>query len=183
MKNLNLLQKAKMICGNTLVYVAIIACVSFTAASCGKDEDDILGTEKPYDPKNPADAEMAAWLFGVWGYSDSNGSLDIDNMYEFKADGTFTKILSIGISGGRQATVFTGKYRLSGNQLTLYELLKGTGPATATHFSMIWYLKMDSYDTKDIPEEDVVYEIARMDEDTLRIHLGEGIFSDYNRGQ
>lgn len=160
--------------------------ISVILISCTKDEDNTLksnDSERPYDPGNTTDAAMAAWLVGTWGYSNSSGNFYIDNMYEFKEDGTFYKILSSGTLGGRQATAYSGKYRISGNKITLYRQLKSTGLASATHFDKIWYIRMDSYDTKDVPDEDCVYEISRRDVDKLRIGPTDETSSDYIRGK
>jgi len=186
MKSMSFLQKIKTTHGNAiLLFVILVGTVSLMS-SCSKGEDNDHNSdesEKPYDPNNQMDAAMAAWLAGTWGYSDSNGSVYIDNMYEFKKDGTFYKILSSGVSGGRQATAFSGKYRISDNKLTLYKQLRSTGPATATHFDKIWYIEMDSYDTKDVPWEDTVYEISKEDNDILRFVISEATYLDYKRGR
>ena len=160
-------------------YVLLVAAVSLLSASCSKGEDN------DPDPAsgNPTDVAMVTWLLGTWGNSDSNGSIYIDNTYEFKKDGTFYKILSSGFSGGRQATAYSGKFRVSGNKLTLYKQLKSTGPATATHFKIIWYITMDSFETKDVPCEDTEYIISKIDNDILRIGTNEGIYTDFKRGQ
>ncbi len=124
--------------------------------------------------------ELAEWLVGLWGYSDSNGSVNYETMYEFKEDGTFYKIASTMIMGGRNGTEFKGKYRISGNKLILFDQLKSTGPASSHDFSThkIWYLTMDSYDTRDIPFEDTEYEISRTGNGMLKI--GD---TEYTRGQ
>ena len=60
---------------------------------------------------------------------------------------------------------------MSGNKLTLYKQLKSTWPATGTHFDVIWYIEMDSYDTKNVACEDIICEIIRQDNDILRIGI------------
>lgn len=123
---------------------------------------------------------MAEWLIGTWGYGDSNGALtrsvNLDIMYEFKADGTFYKLVTSMYMGGRSGTEFKGKYAISDNKLILSDQLKGTGPASS-HFDKIWYLTMDSYETKDVPVEDSEYEIKKNNDGTLMI--GDSV---YNRG-
>jgi hypothetical protein len=130
-------------------------------------------------PGTPAASTGDNWLIGTWGYSDSNtlANVDLEFMIEFKADGTFYKVVSVGISGGRSATEYKGKYRTEGNKLILYNQLKSTGPATGK-FDKIWYVTMDSYDTKDVPAEDAQYEIVRTADGNLKI--GE---SEYKRGK
>jgi hypothetical protein len=124
--------------------------------------------------------KLDEWLIGLWGYSDSNGTVNYDAMYEFKADGTFYKIVTTSVMALRNGTEFKGKYRISGNKLILFDQLKSTGPANSHDFSLhkIWYLKMDSYETKDVPFEDTEYEISRMDNGKLKIDDTE-----YTRGQ
>lgn len=78
--------------------------------------------------------------------------------------------------GGRSGTEFKGKYAISDNKLILSDQLKGTGPASS-HFDKIWYLTMDSYETKDVPVEDSEYEIKKNNDGTLMI--GDSV---YNRG-
>ncbi|NPV93325.1 MAG: S-layer homology domain-containing protein [Firmicutes bacterium] len=109
------------------------------------------------------------WLAGFWGYSTSNGSVNVEIMYEFKADGTFYKVVSSMWKGGRTATDFKGKYQVSGDKLILSDQLKGTGPASC-RFDKIWYLTMDSYDSQDIPAEDAEYVISRTSDDMLIIN-------------
>lgn len=125
--------------------------------------------------------ELADWIIGTWGYGTSNGPLTravhFNAMYEFKADGTFYKILSSMYLGANSATAYEGKYRISDGKLILSSQLKSTGPATS-HFDKIWYYTMDSYDTKDVPAEDVEYQISRNDDGTLKI--GD---TDYTRGR
>lgn len=125
--------------------------------------------------------ELADWIVGTWGYGESNGPLTrsvyYNAMYEFKADGTFFKILSSMYLGANTATAYTGKYRISDNKLILYDQLKSTGPASS-YYDKIWYFTMDSYDTKDVPAEDAEYEIVRNDDGTLKI--GDTV---YNRGR
>jgi len=144
--------------------------------------DTIKATQESNNPAAQASGSngLSEWLVGLWGYSDSNGNVNFDTMYEFKADGTFYKIASTMIMGGRNGTEFKGKYRISGNKLTLFDQLKSTGPASSHDFSThkIWYLTMDSYDTKDVPFEDTEYEISRTDNGMLKI--GD---TEYNRGQ
>lgn len=144
--------------------------------------DTIKATQESNNPAAQASGSngLSEWLVGLWGYSDSNGNVNFDTMYEFKADGTFYKIASTMILGGRNGTEFKGKYRISGNKLTLFDQLKSTGPASSHDFSThkIWYLTMDSYDTKDVPFEDTEYEISRTDNGMLKI--GD---TEYNRGQ
>lgn len=118
-------------------------------------------------PGTPDASSGNSGLIGTWGYSDSNGNVDMEFMLEFKTDGTFHKVVSTGSYGGRNATEFSGKYRTEGNNLTLYNQLKSTGPASS-RFDKIWYLTMDSYETKDISVEDAKYEFSKSD-DKLRI--------------
>ncbi|MEA4848163.1 MAG: S-layer homology domain-containing protein, partial [Clostridiaceae bacterium] len=113
--------------------------------------------------------ELAEWLIGTWGYSNSGGwgsNAHLEMMYEFKKDGTFYKVLAPMISGARTGNVFEGKYKISGDKLTLYDQLKSVGPAKS-YFDKIWYFEMESYDTKDVPVEDSEYKISRTDEGTL----------------
>ena len=113
--------------------------------------------------------ELAEWLIGTWGYSNSGGwgsNAHLEMMYEFKKDGTFYKVLAPMISGARTGNVFEGKYKISGDKLTLYDQLKSVGPAKS-YFDKIWYFEMESYDTKDVPVEDSEYKISRTDEGAL----------------
>ena len=141
-------------------------------------------TSIPTKPEAPTqdNKDMNEWLIGFWGYSDSAGGLDlssrvyIDYMIEFKADGTFLFILSSMWKGSRTATAFEGKYGISGDKLILSEQLKSTGGATTT-YDGIWYLAMDSYETRNIAYEDKEYTISRTSEGTLMIDDKE-----YQRG-
>lgn len=138
-------------------------------------------TTVPKPAEGAADSKnLADWLIGLWGYSDSNGNVDYDVMYEFMEDGTFQKIASGMILGSRSGTEFKGKYRISGNKLILFDQLKSTGPASSHDFGShkIWYLTMDSYETRDVSVEDQEYQISRMDNGKVKIDDTE-----YNRGQ
>jgi len=124
-----------------------------------------------------ASGDMTDWLVGYWGHSTSNGNVNMELMYEFKADGTFYKIVSSMYMGGRNGTEYKGKYSISGDKLILSDQLKGTGPASS-RFDKIWYLTMDSYETKDVPAENDEYQISRNADGTLKIgDVG------YNRGR
>lgn len=92
-------------------------------------------TAQPTKAPTPTvdEKDMNKWIVGFWGYSDSagpgtfDGRVYVDNMIEFKSDGTFYKIVSSMWRGARTATAFKGKYRISGNKLILSEQLKSTG--------------------------------------------------------
>jgi hypothetical protein len=130
-------------------------------------------------PGTPTASTGDNWLVGTWGYSDSNtnASIDVEFMIEFKADGTFHKVASARTSWSRNGTEYNGKYRTEGNKLILYNQLKSTGPATGK-FDKIWIVTMDSYDTKDVPAEDAEYEIVKTADGNLKI--GE---TEYKRGR
>ncbi len=132
-----------------------------------------IKTEEAKKPETMPDSGIVSneWLIGFWGHSDSNTNADLsmDFMYEFKADGTYYVILSSLWRGARTATYYEGKYKVSVDKLILSERLKGTGPASATHFKEIWYVKMDSYTTKDEAVEDSEFVISKTEDDKLII--------------
>jgi hypothetical protein len=132
----------------------------------------------PVPTTGAKDAEdMAEWLVGTWGYSTSNGNVSMEFMYEFKEDGNFNKVVSSMYMGARTATAYKGNYTISGDKLILSKQLKSTGSASS-NFNGIWYLTMESYESKDIPAEDVQYAISRTENDMLKINDVE-----YNRGR
>lgn len=120
------------------------------------------------ESKAPTTTSSVEWLIGSWGYSTSNGDVNMEIMYEFKADGTFYKVASTMSGGARTATDYKGKYRISGDKLILSDQLKGTGPASS-RFDKIWYITMDSYDTKDVSAADVEYSITKTDDGMLNL--------------
>lgn len=124
------------------------------------------------DSNKPAD-----WIIGTWGYSTSNGSVNLEIFYEFKEDGTFCRITAPLVLYVRTGNVFEGKYRISGDKLILSDILKSTGPAKS-NFDKIWYFEIESYDTKDIPVGDAEHQISRTAEGMLII---DG--TEYTRGR
>jgi len=143
--------------------------------------DEIKESKAPVTEPTPPPTEQTAasveWLVGFWGYSTSNGDVHMEIMYEFKADGSFYKVASTMSGGSRIATEYKGKYSISGNNLTLSNQLKSTGPASS-RFDKIWYITMDSYDTKDVPAAGTVYPISRTDDGMLNL---DG--NSYTRGR
>lgn len=123
---------------------------------------------KPEAPKAAERNELADWIVGTWGYSTSNGSVNLEIFYEFKEDGTFCRITAPLVLYVRTGNVFEGKYRISGDKLILSDILKSTGPAKS-NFDKIWYFEVESYDTKDVPWEDEEKKVSRTNDGTLML--------------
>ncbi len=148
----------------------LISSRTFEKAGLIKDGGPVGSVpSSPTNPKAMTDSEMEEWLVGTWGYSDSNGNTDMDLMYVFNSDGTFYNVLSSSWRGWRTGTMYKGKYMVKGSQLILTDLLKSTGHVVSENFTNIWHLTMDTFDTRDVPSENMEHPIEKDKDGKLKI--------------
>lgn len=108
-------------------------------------------TPKPSaTPQPTAQPQASTSIVGDWIYSNSSGNVGLAIMYEFKANGTFTRAIASVAGSSYNSTAFEGKYRIEGNTITFYNQMKSTGYASS--WDEIW--RMANSSIKDIPVED-----------------------------
>ncbi len=136
------------------------------AADTGKTST-VPGTDKT-DKAVPAELkDMDKWIVGIWTYGTATGNVGLYESIEFKADGTFDKGVGTIINLTRSATGFEGKYKISGDKLTLYDQLKSQSRIATEVNRNYWALIIGQDQYKDIPVDDVEYQITRTDDDEL----------------
>ena len=86
-------------------------------------------------------------------------------MYEFFGDGTFDKVVVAIISSSSYGVnVFEGKYRVSGNRITLYDQMRGSQMASS--WDEVYAILADP-PAKDTPLEDSEHTFSRTAEGNL----------------
>ncbi len=114
--------------------------------------------------------DMNKWIIGIWTYGQSSGNVGFFESIEFKNDGTFDKGVGTIVNQTRSATGFTGKYKIYGDKLTLYDQFKSQS-RTATEVNRnYWALIIGQDQYKDIPVDDVEYQITRTNDDELSMN-------------
>jgi len=76
------------------------------------------------DPTPGGPGDVPEWLIGSWEYTNLSGSFGLLVIYEFYGDGTFEKTAVAVMNPGYGVNLFEGRYRVSGDDLTLYDQMR-----------------------------------------------------------
>lgn len=131
------------------------------------DTSSVTDTDKTDETGSAELKDMDKWIIGIWTFSEASGNVGFFESIEFKNDGTFEKGIGTIVNYTRSVTGFKGNYKISGDELILYNQFKSQSRTATEVDNNYWALIAGQDLYKDIPVDDSEYQISKTDDDKL----------------